>query len=857
MNAESLRTHVVLVVVLVVVGACAPFGLKGDDCQASPCAAGLVCSDGFCSDPPPPPPPPCTDDTQCALDGDGAGRVCTDGVCGFADCAFDLQCGTRICVDGSCADGQLCLNDDGCTDQLCIDNVCRDPCFVDDDCGLSLGGIGLQLCVDGRCQQRCLGDFTCLGGGICVDGSCTIPDCAESSDCNDEARFCEAGRCTNFTTCGADGDCFDPNLFCNIDVEPVRCDERPACRADSECGLGGLCLDRHCRPAESCFVDDDCLDQDDECIASRCVNRPDCRGDVDCANGRICSDLRCIDAPTAVGAAFVVVADRLGSCDPSCTRVVFVGEELAMHAQGFDVDGNPVAGAVRANPVAAVTIISAVDNLTRARAQAAGTASLEFGNVIVTLIVHDATAPLSVLVTETDGSPVAAVDVEVAGVSVPTNAAGLATFDPRPVVVGEGLVIARFGGSGSARSGGRTTIVPLNDAATTVRLVLPPARAPDLAAALRVTITSTGDEVGPVGIGFALPALNDAKDVSLPTLFGDVTQGEVILPVIGALPIAVSSAMTLNASLPLVGEQVVRAQAQVRVAAGPAFVTAWEDRREQQDLVALALAADPTNTVLDFVETSESMDTEIINAGVVIEQPLVTDVSDRDGDGDTTELIPDFVNAPAVEARPSAPPRERTSVIAAPPVGANERALVVVGFALPGRFVVAGAGVVRGALGFEDVPLPEPLKAIPGTQPLQTAPRVIVVSAVFDDVRLSSRARFQAAGFALPPIVDIGPLLPVPEGAFLLRDVPDDGDVSVIVPANSAALLLLTLRDLDGGVVFFWVENDGAARLPLGFLDVSLEEVRAYDTDESPFAVGAGPIDIERSARRVASAPGG
>ncbi|MDP2342559.1 MAG: hypothetical protein Q8O67_16500 [Deltaproteobacteria bacterium] len=849
-----MRFVVVAVVALFVLDACAPFAARGEDCTEDPCAPGLVCTDGLCGDPPPPPPGPCVDDLQCELNSDASGRVCVDGQCEFADCQFDVQCGTRICVDGKCADGQLCLNDNGCQsdegpDQLCIGNVCRDPCFGDDDCGLGgIGGIGLQTCVAGRCEQRCLGDFTCLTGGICEDGACIDPDCAENEDCNDDAQFCDAGRCTPFTTCSEDDDCFDANLFCDVDVEPIRCAERPACRADSECGQAALCLDRHCRPAESCFVNDDCGDPDDECIGARCVGRPACRADGDCGDGRICNDLRCEDAPAAVTAAFVVVADRLGSCATTCTRAVFVGEQLAFQAQGFDAAGAAVAGAVRANPTGAVTIVSSVDNLTRVSADAAGAAALEFGNVIVSLIVLDTTAPLSVVVTEEDGTPVAAADVEADGAAATTDAAGLAIFDPRPAA---GVVVARFGG--------RATIVPLGATGAALRMVLPPVPTPDVAAALRVTVTSTGDEIGPVGIGFALPALDDAKDITLATVFGEVTQGEVALPVIGALPIAISSAMTLSAALPLVGEQVVRAQAQVAVAAGPAFITAWEDRREQQDLVALALAGDPTGTALDFAETSETMDAAIVAAGIIEATALVTDDADRDGDGDTTELIPDFDNAPEIEARPSGPPRERTSVVAAPPAGSNERAFVVVGFALPGRFLIAGTGVVRGATGFEDVPLPETLKAIPASPGLQTAPRVVVVSAVFDDPRLSSRARFVAPTFALEPIVDIGPLLPAPEGAFLLRDVPDDGDVSVIVPAVDAGLLRLTLRTLDDETVFFWVDNDGAARLPAGFLDVSLEEVRVYDADDvdAPFSIGSGPVDIERVARRVAVAPGG
>jgi hypothetical protein len=138
------------------VTSCAPFGVKGDACDDAPCARGFVCNaDGLCDDPPPPPPPPCETELDCALDGDTSGRVCEDGVCGFADCTLDLQCDNRLCIDGSCAPRVPCLQDDQCDDgTICVDNACRPPCDADDDCGVNLGGFGLNTCVDGRCLQR-------------------------------------------------------------------------------------------------------------------------------------------------------------------------------------------------------------------------------------------------------------------------------------------------------------------------------------------------------------------------------------------------------------------------------------------------------------------------------------------------------------------------------------------------------------------------------------------------------------------------------------------------------------------------------------------------------------------------------
>jgi hypothetical protein len=139
---------VVSSIVVAAAAGCQPFALKGESCEATPCAVGLVCIDGLCDDPPPPPPAPCTDDGECLLDGDASGRVCEEGVCRFADCAFDAQCGTRICIAGTCAPTEPCLEDDDCSAsdgvaQLCIANQCRPPCFADDECGVAVGGFGL------------------------------------------------------------------------------------------------------------------------------------------------------------------------------------------------------------------------------------------------------------------------------------------------------------------------------------------------------------------------------------------------------------------------------------------------------------------------------------------------------------------------------------------------------------------------------------------------------------------------------------------------------------------------------------------------------------------------------------------
>jgi hypothetical protein len=848
------------VVAVVGIAGCQPWSLVGEPCTLSPCAPGLLCIDAVCAAPPAPPPPPCVDDDECAVDGDASGRVCDEGVCRFADCAFDVQCGSRVCVGGACADPVVCLGDDDCdASAVCDDNVCRPRCLTDDECGVSLGGVGLQTCVEGRCLQRCLNDATCFGQGICEAGSCQTPQCALDDDCAAADLFCDAGRCTAFTPCALDDDCFDPNLFCDVEATPVRCAERPVCRADAECGAAALCIDAHCRPAAGCFVDADCVDADDECVASRCVRRPDCRGDDDCADGNVCAGLRCVPPPPSTAPALVTVADARGACaatGPACARALFVGERVDFVVQGFDATGRPVIGGARGDASGGVTTTVDGDTVTVVAA-AAGAGSVAFGDVVVGFTVVETAAPLAILVEQPAGGPAAGVTVDVAGVVVVTGDDGLAAFDPAPV--GATSVLALDGARGvvlvddvDARiaGGGRLRLVLSSSSSS-------PAEA--TAAPLTVTVGTTGDELGPVGIGVVLPSTAGAEEADLVRLFGGAAQGQVQLPVLGAVPVTLPASFTVQATLPLVGEQTVRAAADVVAVAGPAFVFALEDRREQQDLVQLALGGDPFAVALDFAEQSEGLDAAVVPVGVLAALPLVADDADRDGDGDTLELVPDFAQAPAVATLPEVPPRERTGVKCRPSADSAARALVVVGLDLPGRFVVTGTGVVRGATGFEDAPLAESMKSVPPPAELAHARRALAVHAVYADGLRASRAVFRAAKLAAE--VDLGPLLDPPEGAFVLADLPAPGDRSVVLPARPGAThVRVAVRAVVDGVpvvVDAWAAATGSLRLPPVLADTVVDEVEVYELGVDPFAVGGGGVDVARVARKAARAPGG
>ncbi|OGQ10428.1 MAG: hypothetical protein A2138_08275 [Deltaproteobacteria bacterium RBG_16_71_12] len=830
-----------MVLTLLMAGSCHPLGLEGEPCAEAPCAAGLTCVDDVCSyvEPEPPPPPPCESDEQCVLDGTADGRVCTDGVCGYADCIFDLQCGVRICDDGQCADRHPCFSEEDCeAGQLCSDGVCRTACVLDDQCAL-LGGV-LQVCVEGECRQRCLGDFMCLGG-ICEENVCLDPQCAVDEDCPPGDFYCDGGRCVAFTPCAEDDDCFDPSFLCN---ELGRCEERPLCDIDAECGAD-RCVDRHCRPAVPCAADD-CGDGL-ECVAGRCVETLGCRSSADCTGGDVCDGGRCVDPPAAASPAAVVVATPQGVCPGACELVLLVGEAVQVRAQGFDADGRPVPG-----PVAPVTTMtnSSAATVTTLTADAAGDFTVAFADTMLTAHVRARPAGALVVIAVDGGSGAPVVGAEV---FVGTALAGTTSADGMLAVAAlapdeDTLAVRSADGRGVALVGA------LAGAPDRLRVPLGTVVDQGSAAGFRATVNGTGDELGDTGVSLAFPAATSAAAATPAALFGPPFAAAIGLPLIGDLPTALPAAVMLDGTVPVVGFQDVKPEALMTAPAGPGPVLAFEGRYDQQLLFSIAFGADPMELALDLAAQTEGMDALADGAGLLEAAPLVVDgdaadgVEDVDGDGDVTELVPDYAGFPAISLSPTASPSLRVGLRASsPPAGANPRAFAVCG-AEAGLFLPLGVsslyGTAEGSRG-------EQLLALAPAAALEGAPRRCAVHAVYFSDALVSFA--QVAG-ELGPLMEVGELLAPPEGAFLIEDVPAVGRTSVVIPGGAAADLV-RVRVFDGGTTWEVLGVGGDVTLPEVIAPLVLFESSVLAIDGDPFAAFSAPAgSIERSARAVATA---
>ena len=822
--------------------ACHPLGLEGESCAKGPCAAGLTCVEEVCTlvEPPPPPPVPCEADEECVLDGTADGRVCTEGVCGYAGCVVDLQCGVRICDAGECADRHPCRGEDDCDDgQRCTDGVCRTPCAADDECAI-LGGV-LQVCVDGECRQRCLGDFLCFGG-ICEENVCRDPECAVDGDCGEGDFYCDAGRCVAFTPCAEDDDCFDPAWRCN---ELGRCEERPLCSIDAECGTD-RCVDRHCVPAVACAADD-CADGL-ECVAGRCVEAPVCRGRADCSAGLVCDGGHCADEPAAVAPATVVVSTPQGPCPGACTLALFQGESVVVRAQGFDASGRPVPGPV---PVTTSLDTDASGSLTTLNASAVGDFAVSFGNTTldVRVRVRPAGALVIMAVDGGTGAPVAGAEVFVGTVaSGSTDTDGLfvvPTLSPDE----DSLAVRAADGRGVAFVGA------LADSPDRLRLPLPAAPALERAAGFRASVNGTGDELGDTGVSLALPAARAPWEAMTAALFGPAFTGSIDLPLFGVVPVDLPAALMLDGTVAVTGFQDIKPEAYVLAPPGPGALLAYEGRYEQQLLLNLAFSADPTELALDMAAQSEGMDALLGGAGLLSPSLLVIDgdaadgVEDVDGDGDVAELVPDYLSFPAVSLEPTASPSLRLGLqVTAPPEGANARAFAVCGVDA-GLFLPLGLAALFGS---PEGSRGEQLVAVAPPAALEGAAAHCVVHAVYSSESLQSFAQ-SAAPWG--PLVELGELLAPPEGAFVLEDVPAPGRASVQIQEGATASAV-RVRLFDGATTWDVIaRGDSSVLLPTAVAPLFLFETSIAVTEGAPFAGYEGPSGaLERVARAMATA---
>lgn len=855
------------------IGACRPVPGVGDSCAAAPCAAGLVCVEERCQEPVPPPidPNACDVDEDCALDGSLDGRACAEGQCTFIACAIDAQCGERVCNRGVCAERQECSANEDCDDdQVCEDGTCKTACAADEECG------GFSVCDEGRCFQQCFIDFMCFGD-LCEDGVCVPPQCEEDIDCPEDGAsyYCEAGRCVSFVPCAIDEDCFDPDYRCS---ELGRCEERPACRADGDCGAAALCLGGLCRPTDVCEVDGDC-GADRECVAAKCVATAACRFDGDCASDErclvgLCQQREPVD-PSAL--ASIVVASHAGDCESDglgfCALTLFVGETMPLQAAGFDENGAPV--------VADLTWNTTVEGVASVSADASGghqltalspgtalvrVASGERVHEALQVVVIDVGAANAVLVVdEITGQPIVNATVTLGDAATTTDLSGVALYPLAEPVAAESWVSIQIGTRGMA--------LLVTEPTSRFRFLWPRApRPPSDAAGYRAQILSSGDETGGLGIGLALTSVPRLEDATLESLLGPTFRGAFELPLLGAAPVDLPAAATMEASLPLLGNQVVRENAFVSTAPGRRGALCYEGRFPQGDLFGLIGGNDALTLSLDLLERADGMDSKRVHVGHLEAIPLVVDgdesdgVADVDGDGDLAERVPDYFSFPQIDVTPQQLARERVGLrVEGLPESARARAVVAAGLLHPGYgFSPSGVSAMRLA---SEERVSVQLKVNPPALPaLSSAARGIVVQAIFDEPGVESRLMYRGDSFSAS--IDLGAFLAPPNGAFVIEGIPLPDQRLLVLPAvtgadtyrvqlrSGAMQWTLFAATAVGGRSLVLPETFGLGALVQGLEVWGFAGANNSPPTLRPFVVGGGPSRPQSWLRALARAPG-
>jgi uncharacterized repeat protein (TIGR01451 family) len=259
-------------------------------CNASdPCHVAGVCNPatGQCSTPNAPDGTACNDGNACTTN-----DVCTNGTCGGTaySCAAPDQChqagtcnGDGTCsyankADGTtCNDGNACTQTDTCQAGVCTGSnpvVCAasDQCHVAGTCNPSTGQCSNPnapngtTCNDGNaCTQTdtcqagvckgsnpvvCTASDQCHVAGVCnpSTGTCSNPNAANGTACNDGNACTSNDVCTNGTCGGTAYSC----------AAPDQCHQAGTCNGDGTCSYANRANGTACNDGNACTSNDVC-----------------------------------------------------------------------------------------------------------------------------------------------------------------------------------------------------------------------------------------------------------------------------------------------------------------------------------------------------------------------------------------------------------------------------------------------------------------------------------------------------------------------------------------------------------------------------------------------------------------------
>lgn len=776
----------------------------------------------------------CPDGVACDNAGSAPTFTCLSGPA----CTTDSNCTLgRSCIDGECVSLPPCDDDAACEPygRICESTLfgqkrCVPRCQNASDCGFG------RTCQAGRCRQQCFGDQTCLeagticDGGVCVAAECrTLADCGAGELCTSSSR----GRCQAYTACEVNEECASDDFYCGtpspcppgFDCTGTKiCLERARCVSDRECGAGSYCEGLRCRDAEPCSERSECAEGTD-CVAGMCVPFV-CRGELDCDldAGEICVAGECRLPPAGDPVTQVRIL--------TVPRPLKEGEQVQLVAIALTASGEGVPG--QAFTWSSFDAgVAAVDSDGLLTATGAGTTmvmvSLRIGtrppmthSVIFRVLdpVEEGDARV-VVFDAASGEPIPGATVVLDGVEGVSGDDGVALFPEASAERHEVQIYApgydRIAVSGAV---GDDLAVPTAPDFT--------GRAAGFTGSIAFNnVTSTGG----IEVGLAGGSRDELLGLSLGSLLGEMFTQNVSIPFVGEFPVPAPGAMTLKVLDPIQID--VKSRLYASAPAGLRSVWSFAGRLDMDALGFLGGGgADIGGILTNMLPYFGHFEHGLSTGHVLVDVPLAPDAQDVNGNGDTTEVIPDWNNPafPSLNLRPSRRQNLRARVVL-PPVPSG----------LPLSSVVLLAGAKAPQLGYTLVGLsatsdsnndgtfePQILRMAPLYAGLEAGAYAVVAMAMRGsgggDLAADVTARIHESTY-LPSEValDDRPFLPFADGVSVSERsaaVPE-GTRTALADAG-AGVLRVVVQGLSGRMVVYLAADAEGVTVPPppeGFVD--------------------------------------
>ena len=426
------------------------------------------------------------------------------------------------------------------------------------------------------------------------------------------------------------------------------CTRRPTCLFDEDCEEGEICLNGRCAYSPSCQDEGEC-DEGYECVDGQCFETI-CRGPQDCEADQICDAGACTNPPITVVECVVATQDQ----------TVSPGQTVRLEAFALDPQGNSIA----ANFVwmSDDTSVVSVSGALATAEQKAGSASLRAalgdgdpvmcrGEVTLTnLGPPPSPGNLRVVVLDAEtSSPVVGAEVVIAQATpsqATTDASGIARF-----VIGADIPY-----DVSVFDDDHDYLTVNQVRSRDIRLPLNPRSGTGPVAGFKgsfdtSSLTSRGDfNLGLAGasipgglINFDLTRLLGESFV---TDFSIPTQGDISFPIPGGL--------TLYGDfigLPIEIKRTYYANTPGGVRLGWGLA----GRVPIAELIGLFQGGgfEDIGDIITLLLPLFNRFDHALKPMTLTEAPRIQDLADIDGDGDTTELVPDYPSFPTHDLRPS------------------------------------------------------------------------------------------------------------------------------------------------------------------------------------------------------------